>query len=866
MNNDNINLDKYFEQARSEQAIISKDEARNLVVSASGKYVQHLADVGHLTHSYKPKLIKGIKPMNIVYAAITTAAAAGFIAYNTLLPPEKFTPNTASKTTTAVKDVQHPVVPKDVQHPADVGHLESLKDVQHLGDVGHLKTDNDESTNERQSPCPTPSKVDIKGVQIIELSPKELENLGIKVNFDETEGGKLTYWVAGKDKAHPFTVFVKGGVSLDPWANYNVTEQVKVSFSPRLITDNAGNRRIESLPDEEETNNSIIQANYADETTTKSSVFDAKNNIKLEKYESKPRTPNDNTTYVNSTFFTDGEKVKGKVIKVLADDSNSQKVLKVNHSDNDNTSVVTSTIYSTVNDINENDSTKYIAKINVSKNENSQNKDKQVETYSFHQTAPVIIVEQNNDIGNTDGSNNNTVIVNGINNSNSNASSIAMIQSTPTTANQKNQGIAIRKHTQENISSVGSDDNKGKIYYNINGEWVSRDTIIERDFDDMQLDIAALNQENDDSKIIVESLDNTDDNTGTKNIHKTIRLKLRGIELKTDSIRKSINICIDSLNKHKCSLDSTKKQFCIIVNDSIVKLNTPIHGGHNRFKGFGKNKSCFDSSMKYFNFNMDSLLNHCQINLDSMQKNFNFNFDFKFDSLMNKLELDSNMKALKQSLDALKNHKGFTFQNKQFEWNLDSVGNKMQKFEGKALRLNCIADKYIRINKLVPIKVAMGANPTPNEYNNNKDFAFILWFDPTQEFIDKLPKDIAERLGNEIKSLNNSTESCKQAPATGEPIFDVWRSCSGAIENLELFPNPATSKVTVKFNLNENRNASIALYDVSGRIIAELAPNRKLAKGTLEETFMLPNIPPGIYLISIKTDNAEQAVQRLVVE
>ncbi|MBI5326220.1 MAG: T9SS type A sorting domain-containing protein [Ignavibacteriae bacterium] len=201
----------------------------------------------------------------------------------------------------------------------------------------------------------------------------------------------------------------------------------------------------------------------------------------------------------------------------------------------------------------------------------------------------------------------------------------------------------------------------------------------------------------------------------------------------------------------------------------------------------------------------------------------------------------------------------------------DNAGNRRITWfdENMISNLDKDLNTYLRINKWISIKVNMGKNPIKNNYNSNDEYAFILWFEPTNEFIEKLPEKYRNKINKEINAIVGKTKNCQIPPKTiagEEPLLDIWRACNGAIENLRIYPNPTSEIINVDFNLTSKRNVRIILNDLSGAKILELIGSIVLDIGIHNKIFHLNNIEPGMYLISIISDYGEQAVQRIIVE
>lgn len=180
---------------------------------------------------------------------------------------------------------------------------------------------------------------------------------------------------------------------------------------------------------------------------------------------------------------------------------------------------------------------------------------------------------------------------------------------------------------------------------------------------------------------------------------------------------------------------------------------------------------------------------------------------------------------------------------------------------------NLIDADEVNVNDCIPVVINMGKNPKINSMNPSNEFSFILWFKPTNELIDKLPERYRTSLKKEYSALLNKKEICSESPTPGADIyFDVWRACSGSIENLKLYPNPSSGKFSTKFNLTEDRNLTFSLHDLSGRLIQYLEDMNSYKSGEIDKAFNPSNIQAGVYLIVVRSDKGEQVVQRLIIK
>jgi hypothetical protein len=97
-----------------------------------------------------------------------------------------------------------------------------------------------------------------------------------------------------------------------------------------------------------------------------------------------------------------------------------------------------------------------------------------------------------------------------------------------------------------------------------------------------------------------------------------------------------------------------------------------------------------------------------------------------------------------------------------------------------------------------------------------------------------------------------------QLPAGSKRVFALAQS----------YPNPARESATIKFSLAEAGEATLAVYDLSGRRVATLASGASAA-GEREIAWNLTDdggvaVPPGVYIYRLQTPGAT-AARRLVV-
>jgi hypothetical protein len=174
-------------------------------------------------------------------------------------------------------------------------------------------------------------------------------------------------------------------------------------------------------------------------------------------------------------------------------------------------------------------------------------------------------------------------------------------------------------------------------------------------------------------------------------------------------------------------------------------------------------------------------------------------------------------------------------------------------------------------SKLIPIHVRMGNQLIPGT-TRQRGADIYLWYYPTHEFIAALPDRYRNTLQEELEALADveadrmkSSEACQCLPG-GPTVLGICRLSSGAVTSASLFPNPAQGSTTLQFRLTQPRYVTITLNDLSGRYLRTLESGQELNMGDYPVALKLGEVQSGTYLVVVRTDRGEQAVQRLIVQ
>ena len=80
-----------------------------------------------------------------------------------------------------------------------------------------------------------------------------------------------------------------------------------------------------------------------------------------------------------------------------------------------------------------------------------------------------------------------------------------------------------------------------------------------------------------------------------------------------------------------------------------------------------------------------------------------------------------------------------------------------------------------------------------------------------------------------------------------------------------VYPNPIiNNEVRVEFELSHSQDVSIQLFDLTGKLITTLRPETKMIAGQHSQSFTLPNLSTGQYLLRLMTEKGNVGVKLMV--
>jgi len=82
--------------------------------------------------------------------------------------------------------------------------------------------------------------------------------------------------------------------------------------------------------------------------------------------------------------------------------------------------------------------------------------------------------------------------------------------------------------------------------------------------------------------------------------------------------------------------------------------------------------------------------------------------------------------------------------------------------------------------------------------------------------------------------------------------------------NFSVSPNPASSNLNVKFNLNQASTVDMNMFDITGKKVANLISDKSI-NGNINKSFNISTYQKGVYFIELKI-NDKTSVQKIVIK
>ncbi len=156
-------------------------------------------------------------------------------------------------------------------------------------------------------------------------------------------------------------------------------------------------------------------------------------------------------------------------------------------------------------------------------------------------------------------------------------------------------------------------------------------------------------------------------------------------------------------------------------------------------------------------------------------------------------------------------------------------------------------------NTLVPVLMPF------KDYIKGRNYEYVFWYYPTKDFLNALPDRYRNTIKAEIEYINTGVTS-KEINCT---YFEACKSTL-QLDDLKVYPNPASYAVTVEFTSDKQIDGSISLVNISGAIIKDLVRTAEFQSGQNSFKVDLNGVSSGVYLIYIITEDGFKT-QRLIL-
>jgi hypothetical protein len=178
----------------------------------------------------------------------------------------------------------------------------------------------------------------------------------------------------------------------------------------------------------------------------------------------------------------------------------------------------------------------------------------------------------------------------------------------------------------------------------------------------------------------------------------------------------------------------------------------------------------------------------------------------------------------------------------------ETNGFKQYQYDIDNLNIEVTKDEYTasEIRRLVPVLL--------KGLNKNKDI--IFWFSVTPEFLAALPPDISIEMRKEYQQLlkSNNNNASDTASKLSCKYFDVCQLPLERQLKVNIYPNPAQTKLNVDFELGPNTSATISITDLGGKVVKNIDQTYS-GTGSQHSEIMVGDLKPGIYLVLLKLSN-----------
>lgn len=97
----------------------------------------------------------------------------------------------------------------------------------------------------------------------------------------------------------------------------------------------------------------------------------------------------------------------------------------------------------------------------------------------------------------------------------------------------------------------------------------------------------------------------------------------------------------------------------------------------------------------------------------------------------------------------------------------------------------------------------------------------------------------------------------------GGPVTSAHKMISDEPE-LNVYPNPATETINIKYHLTEQTDIQVVIYNMLGQPVKSLQLTRNQPQGTYDQPFSVSDIGEGIYLVRFKTNTFTRTIKLII--
>lgn len=163
-----------------------------------------------------------------------------------------------------------------------------------------------------------------------------------------------------------------------------------------------------------------------------------------------------------------------------------------------------------------------------------------------------------------------------------------------------------------------------------------------------------------------------------------------------------------------------------------------------------------------------------------------------------------------------------------------------------------ISQSYSMANGLVSVHFQIEQKATKKQ-TPAAAIDVYLWYEPTEEFIGKLPDRYKEKIEEE-----------KTNPKPDEPQFRQVNAPSAFA--LSIFPNPASGGVaTLRINSEAAQSVSITVSDINGNVAIPEQRSEQIREGDTEITISIDGLAAGMYIVTVRPPDGAGISERLIV-